>query len=98
MSFTLCLMQSCSTEEALLQNESNIQTVSREQAIQFLQQNPLEVSGNKTSKTTTLSNYDAITLEKITNSDQLLTVIPLPPNSKRQTTGTNTASNNGTCN
>ena len=36
MSFTLCLMQSCSTEEALLQNESNIQTVSREKAIQFL--------------------------------------------------------------
>jgi hypothetical protein len=77
-------MQSCSTEEALLQNESNIQTVSREQAIQFLQQNPLEVSGNKTSKTTTLSNYDAITLEKITNSDQLLTVIPIPDSDKQQ--------------
>ena len=84
MSFTLCLMQSCSTEEALLQNESNIQTVSREQAIQFLQQNPLKVSGNKTSKTTTLSNYDAITLEKITNSDQLLTVIPIPDSDKQQ--------------
>jgi hypothetical protein len=77
-------MQSCSTEEALLQNESNIQTVSREQAIQFLQQNPLKVNGNKTSKTTTLSNYDAITLEKITNSDQLLTVIPLPDSDKQQ--------------
>jgi hypothetical protein len=84
MSLTLCFMQSCSTEEALLQNESNIQTVSREQAIQFLQQNPLEVSGNKTSKTTTLSNYDAITLEKITNSDQLLTVIPIPDSDKQQ--------------
>ena len=84
MSFTLCLMQSCSTEEALLQNESNIQTVSREQAIQFLQQNPLKVSGNKTSKMTTLSNYDAITLEKITNSDQLLTVIPIPDSDKQQ--------------
>jgi hypothetical protein len=84
MSLTLCFMQSCSTEEALLQNESNIQTVSREQAIQFLQQNPLKVNGNKTSKTTTLSNYDAIALEKITNSDQMLTVIPLPDSDKQQ--------------
>ena len=77
-------MQSCNTEEELIQKELNIQTVSREQAIQFLQQNPLKVSGNKTSKTTTLSNYDAITLEKITNSDQLLTVISLPDSEKQQ--------------
>ncbi|SHM31184.1 hypothetical protein [Flavobacterium xanthum] len=84
MSFTLSFMHSCSTDEILLQNDSNIQTVSREEAIQFLQQNPLKGSGNKTSKTTTLSNYDAITLEKITNSDQLLTVIPLPDNDKQQ--------------
>lgn len=84
MSLTLCFMQSCNTEEELIQKELNIQTVSREQAIQFLQQNPLKVSGNKTSKTTTLSNYDAITLEKITNSDQLLTVISLPDSEKQQ--------------
>ncbi|OAB31433.1 hypothetical protein FBFR_00965 [Flavobacterium fryxellicola] len=77
-------MHSCSLDDALIQKDSNIQTVSREQAIQFLQQNLLKGSGNKTSKTTTLSNYDAITLEKITNSDQLLTVIPLPYNDKQQ--------------
>ncbi|MBG6061032.1 hypothetical protein IWX83_000806 [Flavobacterium sp. CG_9.1] len=84
MSCTLSFMHSCSTEDALIQKDSNIQTVSREQAIQFLQQNPLKGSGNKTSKTTTLSNYDAITLEKITNSDQLLTVISLPDSDKKQ--------------
>jgi hypothetical protein len=40
-------VKSCRTDETLLQNDSNIHTVSREQAIQFLQQNPLKGSGNK---------------------------------------------------
>ena len=84
MSFTLSFMHSCSTDETLLQNDPNIKTVSREQAIQFLQQNPLNSSSNKTFKTTTLSNYGAISFEKITNSDQLLTVIPLLDNDKQQ--------------
>ncbi|MBG6063213.1 hypothetical protein IWX83_003023 [Flavobacterium sp. CG_9.1] len=84
MSFTLSFMHSCSTDETVLQNDSNIKTVSREQAIQFLQQNSLNSSSNKTFKTTTLSNYGAISFEKITNGDQLLTVIPLPDNDKQQ--------------
>jgi hypothetical protein len=77
-------MHSCSTDESILQNDSNIKTVTKKQAIEFLQQNPLSVSGSKTSKSTTLSNYESITQEKIANSDQLLTVIPLPENSKQQ--------------
>ncbi len=75
-------MQSCSTEEALMQNETIIKTVSREQAIQFLQQNPLRTSSNKATKTSNSPNYDAITQEEISNSDQLLTVIPLANNYK----------------
>ncbi|OUD31369.1 hypothetical protein FPG59_15100 [Flavobacterium sp. FPG59] len=77
-------MQSCSTEEALMQNEAIIKTVSREQAIQFLQQNPLRTSSNKATKTSNSPNYDAITQEEISNSDQFLTVIPLLNNDKTQ--------------
>jgi hypothetical protein len=77
-------VQSCSTEETVLQNDSNIKTVTMDQAIAFLKQNPLNTSSTKTSKMTTLSDYNAITLEKITNSNQLLTVIPLPENNKQQ--------------
>jgi uncharacterized ubiquitin-like protein YukD len=84
MALLFCFNQSCSTDETLLQNDPNIKTVSRQQAIRFLQQNPLTNSSNKSLKTNTLSNYDAITLEKITNSDQLLTVIPLAGNDKLQ--------------
>jgi hypothetical protein len=82
--FLLLFVQSCSTEETVLQNDSNIKTVTMDQAIGFLKQNPLNTSSAKTSKMTTLSDYNAITLEKITNSNQLLTVIPLPENNKQQ--------------
>jgi hypothetical protein len=82
--FLLLFVQSCSTEETVLQNDSNIKTVTMDQAIAFLKQNPLNTSSTKTSKMTTLSDYNAITLEKITNSNQLLTVIPLPENNKQQ--------------
>jgi hypothetical protein len=77
-------MHSCSTDESILQNDSNIKTVTKNQAIEFLQQNPLNLSGSKTSKTTALFNYESITQEKIANSDQLLTVIPLPDNNKQK--------------
>ncbi len=84
MSITFCIMQSCSTEEALMQNEAIIKTVSREQAIQFLQQNPLRTSIKKAIKTNNSPNYDAISQEEISNSDQFLTVIPLLNNDKTQ--------------
>ncbi len=78
-------MQSCSTEETLIQkNEATIKTVSREQAIQFLQQNPLRTSIKKATKTNNSPNYNAISQEEISNSDQFLTLIPLLNNDKTQ--------------
>lgn len=82
MGVVIYCMHSCSTDESILQNESNIKTVSKERAVEFLQQNPLNLSGSKTAKTTTLFDYESITLETLTNSDQSLTVIPLAQNSK----------------
>lgn len=77
-------MQSCSTEETLMQNEPTIKTVSREHAIQFLQQNQLRIGNNKVTKISSLPNYGAILQEEISNSDQYLTVVPLIKTGKRE--------------
>lgn len=84
MSITFCVIQSCSTEEALMQNEPTIKTVSREHTIQFLQQNQLRIGNNKVTKTSSLPSYGAILQEEISNSDQYLTVVPLIKTGKRE--------------
>ena len=84
MGLILCFLQSCSTEEVLLEREANIKTVTKEEAIQYLKQNLLKTNGTKAEKTTAYLNYGAITQEKITNSNQFLTVIPLLNSNKTQ--------------
>jgi hypothetical protein len=84
MGLILCFLQSCSTEEVLLEREANIKTVTKEEAIQYLKQNHLKTNGTKAEKTTAYLNYGAITQEKITNSNQFLTVIPLLNSNKTQ--------------
>ncbi|OUD32054.1 hypothetical protein [Flavobacterium sp. FPG59] len=49
-----------------------------------MQQNPLRTSIKKATKTSNSPNYDAISQEEISNSDQFLTVIPLLNNDKTQ--------------
>ena len=84
MSITFCVIQSCSTEEALMQNEPTIKTVSREHTIQFLQQNQLRIGNNKATKTSSLPSYGAILQEEISNSDQYLTIVPIIKTGKRE--------------
>ncbi|CAH0337316.1 hypothetical protein FVB9288_03071 [Flavobacterium sp. CECT 9288] len=77
MSITFCIMQSCSTEEALMQNETTIKTVSKQEAIQFLQ-NSNGLNGNKSKSTNVPLVYDfeKITQEKTSHKEALITVIP----------------------
>lgn len=84
MSITFCVIQSCSTEEALMQNEPTIKTVSREHTIQFLQQNQLRIGNNKATKTSSLPSFGAILQEEISNSDQYLTIVPIIKTGKRE--------------
>lgn len=84
MSIIFCVIQSCSTEEALMQNEPTIKTVSREHTIQFLQQNQLRIGNNKATKTSSLPSYGAILQEEISNSDQYLTIVPIIKSDKRE--------------
>ena len=79
LSFSL---SNCQVEEIDNTINSTIQTVKPNEAILFLQNNKV-LNSNKKGKTITFSpDLNNITLEKLTNSDQLLTVIPLDQNLK----------------
>jgi hypothetical protein len=79
LSFSL---SNCQVEEIDNSTNSAIQTIKPNEAILFLQNN-IVLNSNKKGKTITFSpDLNNITLEKLTNSDQLLTVIPLDQNLK----------------
>ena len=77
-------IQSCSTEESLLENDSQIKTVTKEEALLFLKQNPINTSTKFLKKESFTLNFNAITQEKITNSDQLITIIPIDNKEKKE--------------
>jgi hypothetical protein len=83
--FVLAIMLSnCQVEEDVVGQENKIQTVSLDEAISFLKQNPLKSISKTGKKTVSYPIFDAITQEKITNSDQLITVIPLSNANKQE--------------
>ncbi|MGZ9734678.1 hypothetical protein [Flavobacterium sp. GNP002] len=85
MSFTLCLMQSCSTEDIAIEQQSNIETVSKNEAITFVKN--LYDEQRTTAKSSGLQNdfdFDKITQEKLTNTTELLTVIPIKTKAQQQ--------------
>ncbi|TDE31486.1 hypothetical protein E0I61_01965 [Flavobacterium ranwuense] len=77
-------MSNCQVEEDVVREENIIQTVSIEEAISFLKQNPLKSRSKSGKKTVSYPIFSAITQEKITNSDQLITVIPLSNTIKQE--------------
>ncbi|MCZ8228997.1 hypothetical protein [Flavobacterium sp.] len=84
MLFIGCI-QSCSTEESLLENNAAIKTVTKEEAILFLkkQETTISISGKKASLT---FDFNKITQEKLTNTSELLTVVPVITKAKNQRT------------
>jgi hypothetical protein len=74
-------LTNCQVEE-IATDENTIKTVSKEEAMLYLAQNTItsrSIKGKKQAETADLNN---IAQEKITNSDQLLTVIPLSNNTR----------------
>jgi hypothetical protein len=78
------MLSNCQVEEDVVGQENKIQTVSLDEAISFLKQNPLKSISKTGKKTVSYPIFDAITQEKITNSDQLITVIPLSNANKQE--------------
>ena len=78
-------IQSCSTEESVLENNAAIKTVTKEEAILFLkkQETTISISGKKASLT---FDFNKITQEKLTNTSELLTVVPVITKAKNQRT------------
>jgi len=78
-------IQSCSTEESVLENDAAIKTVTKEEAILFLkkQETAISISGKKASLT---FDFNKITQEKLTNTSELLTVVPVINKTKNQRT------------
>ncbi|MCZ8228995.1 hypothetical protein [Flavobacterium sp.] len=84
MLFIGCI-QSCSTEESLLENNATIKTVTKEEAILFLKKHETTVSIS--SKNATLAfDFNKITQENLTNTSELLTVVPVINKAKNQRT------------
>ena len=78
-------MQSCSTEDLVLEQQSNIETVSKTEAVSFVK--GLHYLQSSTAKSSALENdfdFDKITQEKLTNTSELLTVIPIKTKIKNQ--------------
>lgn len=85
MGFTLCFMQSCSTEDQAIEQQSTIETVSKNEAITFVKN--LYNEQRTTAKSSGLQNdfdFDKITQEKLTNTTELLTVIPIKTKIQQQ--------------
>lgn len=82
--FILALtLTNCQIEESPAIQTSKIQTISNEEATLFLGQ-ALNSSSRLSQKGVVKPELGKITKEKINNSDQLLTVIPLTANDKNQ--------------
>lgn len=78
MSFSLCFMQSCSMEDLVMEQQSNIETVSKNEAVSFVKN--LHDAQRTTAKSIDLQDdfdFDKITQEKLTNTSELITIIPL---------------------
>ncbi|MFV8441430.1 hypothetical protein [Flavobacterium sp. LB2P44] len=85
MSFSLCFMQSCSTEDIAIEQQSTIETVSKNEAVSFVKN--LYDEQRTTAKSSGLQNdfdFDKITQEKVTNTTELLTVIPIKTKAQQQ--------------
>ncbi|MBC5839669.1 hypothetical protein [Flavobacterium muglaense] len=67
----------CQVEEETIKNQASIETVSVLEAISFLRENSATTSSQTGKKITLQPNFDQISQEKITNTNQLLTVIPI---------------------
>ena len=81
LAFTL---SNCQVEEDLVKQEGSIKTVSLNEAISFLKQNPVKTNSIAAKKKPVLLDLAHITQEEITNSDQLITVIPFSDNNKQE--------------
>lgn len=81
--FISLILTNCQIEEDI-KNEKYIQTVKESEAIAFLK----EVNNKSHSKKGTVNNlfpdFNGLKQEKLTNTDQLLTVIPLLKNNKQE--------------
>lgn len=80
-------LSNCQDEEyeKIDQPKSLLQTVSKDDAIQFLEQQKNRSLTSKSDQVTSLTyDYDHITQEEITNSTELLTVIPLLTNNAQE--------------
>ncbi|RTY96282.1 hypothetical protein EKL32_02730 [Flavobacterium sp. GSN2] len=78
MSFSLCFMQSCSMEDLVMEQQSTIETVSKNEAVSFVKN--LHDAQRTTAKSIDLQDdfdFDKITQEKLTSTTELLTVIPI---------------------
>jgi hypothetical protein len=83
--FVLALtLSNCQVEEDVINKQGNIQTVNLNEAISFLKDNPVNINSKLSKKTTLLPDFNKITQEKVFNSDQLLTIIPLSTNDENQ--------------
>ncbi|RTY96284.1 hypothetical protein EKL32_02740 [Flavobacterium sp. GSN2] len=85
MSFSLCFMQSCSMEDLVIEQQLTIETVSKSEAVSFVKNRYDEQ--RTTAKSSGLQNdfdFDKITQEKLTNTTELLTVIPIKTKAQQQ--------------
>jgi hypothetical protein len=73
-----------STNETVLEQENNIKTVNSNEAIDFLKSKIIKIGSLTSKKEEAKLEFGKITHEKIINSDQLLTVIPLTTNDENQ--------------
>ncbi|MFH7013116.1 hypothetical protein ACHRV5_14710 [Flavobacterium sp. FlaQc-52] len=67
----------CQTEETTVENGSDIKTVSTDEALEFLKQYPVKTNSQTGKKALLSPDGNHISHEKIINSDQFLTVVPL---------------------
>ena len=81
LAFTL---SNCQVEEDLVKQEGSIKTVSLNEAISFLKQNPVKTNSIAAKKKPVLLDLAHITQEEITNNDQLITVNPFSDNTKQE--------------
>lgn len=78
-------IQSCSTEEAISENKVLVKTVGKDEAIQFLK-NKTRLEDGLSKKAALNFNFDKISLEKLSNTTELLTVVPVITKAKNQRT------------
>ncbi|CAM2907068.1 hypothetical protein SAMN05444143_105139 [Flavobacterium succinicans] len=84
MLFIGCI-QSCSTEESVLENNAVIKTVTKKEAIQFLKKYDTTL-GINSKNTALIFDFNKITQEKLINTSELLTVVPVFTKAKKQRT------------